>query len=223
MHFIQDTTLALLITFILSAALCGLYIRLARHWRFLDRPNERSSHQNPTPHGGGVPLLTAFAVGCAYTMPWGFDYLWLLAVTLTLMVLGVVDDMRSLPVSLRLVLYAIASVATAAVLLRSSVVEMNVTGLVQLLCLAFAIMWALNLYNFMDGIDGIAATQCVLACGAAAFLAWSGDGSGKYALFCLLLGASQLGFLVWNWTPARLFLGDAGSVPTGFLLAGLAA
>jgi Fuc2NAc and GlcNAc transferase len=82
-------------------------------------------------------------------------------------------------------------------------------------------LWLVNLYNFMDGIDGIAATQCVLACGAAALLCAQGVAS-HYALFCLLLGASHLGFLVWNWPPARLFMGDAGSVPTGFLLAALA-
>jgi Fuc2NAc and GlcNAc transferase len=81
-----------------------------------------------------------------------------------------------------------------------------------------------NLYNFMDGIDGIAATQCILACASAALLAWMGraPGGAEYALFCLLLAAAQLGFLFWNWPPARLFMGDAGSVPTGLLLSGLA-
>jgi Fuc2NAc and GlcNAc transferase len=89
---------------------------------------------------------------------------------------------------------------------------------------ALASLWLLNLYNFMDGIDGIAATQCILACFSAGLLAWVGgapDGDA-YALFCLLLAGAQVGFLLWNWPPARLFMGDAGSVPTGFLLAGLA-
>jgi Fuc2NAc and GlcNAc transferase len=83
---------------------------------------------------------------------------------------------------------------------------------------ALATLWLVNLYNFMDGIDGIAALQCLLACGVAACLAWRGGGQA-YALFCLLLASCQLGFLVWNWPPARLFMGDAGSIPTGFLLA----
>ena len=76
----------------------------------------------------------------------------------------------------------------------------------------------------MDGIDGIAATQCVLACFGAALLAWLGGapGSENYAAFCLLLVAAQVGFLFWNWPPARLFMGDAGSVPTGLMLSGLA-
>ena len=64
--------------------------------------------------------------------------------------------------------------------------------------------------------------QCILACGSAALLSWADGGAAGYALFCLLLAAGHLGFLGWNWPPARLFMGDAGSVPTGFLLAGLA-
>jgi Fuc2NAc and GlcNAc transferase len=85
-----------------------------------------------------------------------------------------------------------------------------------------ALLWSLNLYNFMDGIDGIAAIQCVLACGGAALLSWASGADGFYPLFCLLLAAAHLGFLVWNWSPARLFMGDAGSIPTGFLLGCLA-
>jgi Fuc2NAc and GlcNAc transferase len=95
-------------------------------------------------------------------------------------------------------------------------------GLLLVFCTAFAMLWALNLYNFMDGVDGIAGTQCFLACSAAALLAWSSGGASDYALFCLLFGFSHLGFLAWNWPAARLFMGDAGSIPTGFTLAALA-
>ncbi len=210
------------ITLILSAALCGIYLQLAMRWQILDRPNARSSHQKPTPHGAGVPLLLAFFAGLALSSPWGFDYIWLLAMAGFLMVLGVVDDFRGLSVKLRFLLYAAVAVSTAFVILRSSMPVLALSGLIKGLCFAFAIMWALNLYNFMDGIDGIAAVQCVLACAGAAFLVQNSPGGERYMLFCLLLAASQLGFLLWNWAPARLFMGDAGSIPTGFLLVGLA-
>jgi Fuc2NAc and GlcNAc transferase len=80
----------------------------------------------------------------------------------------------------------------------------------------------MNLYNFMDGIDGIAAVQCILAAGCIGLLVLVYGGDQRYVLFCLLLVLAQTGFLLVNWPPARLFMGDAGSVPTGFLLGGLA-
>jgi len=87
---------------------------------------------------------------------------------------------------------------------------------------AFALLWLLNLYNFMDGIDGIAALQCIQVTVTAALISWFMAGDPDYVLYCLMLAAAHLGFLLWNWPPARLFMGDAGSVPTGFLLGALA-
>ncbi len=210
-------------TLVLSIVLCGLYIALARRWQLVDRPNERSSHEEPTPHGGGLPLLLAFSAGWLLAAPWGLDYIWLVTVTLCLMILGVVDDFRDLSARLRFIMYGVACISTAAVLFRTSLQLPTIFILLQVVGLAFALLWALNLYNFMDGIDGLAASQCVLACVGAALLAQSGPDGSNYARICLLLAVSQLGFLLWNWAPARLFMGDAGSISTGFLMAGLAA
>jgi Fuc2NAc and GlcNAc transferase len=95
-------------------------------------------------------------------------------------------------------------------------------GIALLLIAAFALLWSLNLYNFMDGIDGIAALQTIFVCSSAAYLAWLAGHDHMYIRYCLILAAAHSGFLLWNYPPARLFMGDAGSVPTGFLLAGLA-
>lgn len=215
---------ALLLTVAASVVFCGLYLRLARHWQILDTPNERSSHHLPTPHGGGAPMLFAFTLGlviaAAWSGPWSGPYLVLAAASLLLMLLGIADDLWSLPVALRFGVYAACCLVTAYWLLSLPVGTPWRNGIL-LVGVAIAMLWLVNLYNFMDGIDGIAATQCLLACAAAALLSWQ-QGGHEYALFCLLLAASQLGFLVWNWPPARLFMGDAGSIPTGFLLAGLA-
>ena len=220
-----------LITLLLSAALCGVYLLLARRWRILDTPNERSSHQQPTPHGGGVPLLLAFAAGlllaALWRGAWDGGFITLAVAALFLMLLGVIDDLRGLSVRLRFAVYSLLCLLVATTLLSPVLshepADSIVRGVVLVALAAMAMLWSLNLYNFMDGIDGIAATQCVVACCSAALLAcWGGTGDGSYALFCLLLAASHLGFLIWNWPPARLFMGDAGSVPTGFLLAGLA-
>ena len=214
---------ALLATGLISVLLCGVYLRIARRWHILDTPNERSSHRHPTPHGGGVPLMVAFTLGLLLAAllysRWDAAFVVLAAAALVLMVLGVVDDLRGLSVRLRLAIYSLVCLLVSVFLLYP--ISMESGGWLVVLA-TLAMLWSVNLYNFMDGIDGIAATQCVLACCSAALLSRVAGGDGSYALFCLLLAASHCGFLVWNWPPARLFMGDAGSVPTGFLLAGLA-
>jgi Fuc2NAc and GlcNAc transferase len=213
-----------LITLLLSAALCGIYLMFARRMQLLDRPNERSSHVQPTPHGGGVPLFLAFTLGLGLASrwygAWPGEYLLILCAALFLTCLGVVDDLRGLSVRARMALYSLCCLLAALQLLQPFLGGVELVAAV--LVWSLILLWSLNLYNFMDGIDGIAALQCVLACGSAALLSWVGSGEGAYALFCLLLAAGHLGFLGWNWPPARLFMGDAGSVPTGFLLAALA-
>jgi len=134
----------------------------------------------------------------------------------------VVDDLRGLSVRLRFSLYALCCLAVATALLQPLWAQNPVLGMAAALLVTLGMLWLLNLYNFMDGIDGIAALQCIVACCSAALLSLAGGDDLSYPLFCLLLAASHLGFMLWNWPPARLFMGDAGSVPSGFLLAGLA-
>jgi Fuc2NAc and GlcNAc transferase len=214
----------LLLTLLLSALACGLYLRLARRLQLLDRPNDRSSHRQPTPHGGGVPLLLSCALGMLlcriWSGPWPDVYPVFMLAALLLMLVGVRDDLRGLSVGMRMSAYTLLSLVMAVYLLSPlwSGGLLIIGGIMG----AIVLLWSLNLYNFMDGIDGIAAIQCILACGSAALLSWGSGAAPDYPLFCLLLAASHLGFLVWNWPPARLFMGDAGSVPTGFLLAALA-
>ena len=215
--------LPLLLTFAGSVIFCGIYLYLARRWQILDIPNGRSSHKMPTPRGGGLPLLLAFFLGVIWVF--GFSAFWAspyspaLGGALFLVLLGASDDQWELSVSLRFFSYGFCCVIAASLLLRGG---LTVPSLPLVFGAAFAMLWALNLYNFMDGVDGLAATQCFLACGGAACLAWGEGANSSYSVFCLLLGVSHLGFLVWNWPVAKLFMGDAGSIPTGFLLVALA-
>jgi Fuc2NAc and GlcNAc transferase len=215
-----------LATALLSAVLCGLYLLLARRWQILDTPNERSSHQRPTPHGAGAPLLLAFNAGLVFAASWygawNAALVTLAIAAFCLMVLGVIDDLRGLSVRLRFTIYGLLCLLVAVILLQPVLIGRGLLGAALVLLAALVMLWSLNLYNFMDGIDGIAAIQCILACCGIALLTWGTGGDAGYALFCLLLAASHCGFLVWNVPPARLFMGDAGSVPTGFLMAGLA-
>jgi len=213
---------AVFFTLVSSVFLCGAYLQLARRWQILDHPSDRSSHEMPTPHGGGVPLFLAFYLGLfaasALGEPWQAGYRTLALGAGFLVVLGVADDLYHLSVRVRFSAYSLCCFVLGIMFLNPTA-----WGSWLLLALAsFALLWCLNLYNFMDGIDGIAATQCFLACCSAALLSWFTVADVQYSLFCLLLAAAHAGFLIWNWPPARLFMGDAGSIPTGFLLGGLA-
>jgi Fuc2NAc and GlcNAc transferase len=135
---------------------------------------------------------------------------------------GVIDDLRGLSVRVRMALYSLVCLWVADTLLQSIFIDSGASRAMIGLLVALMMLWSLNLYNFMDGIDGIAALQTVLACCFGAWLSLRSGHADGYAMLCLLLAAAHAGFLIWNCPPARLFMGDAGSVPTGFLVAAIA-
>jgi len=197
---------------------CGVYLALARRWQILDLPNERSAHTQPTPHGGGVGLFLGLVVGMAAVsllgQPWPWLIWQLLLAAAVLVIVGAIDDNRGLPVGVRFSLYTLVSLTVTGLLLWPARSWL-------LLPAAIYLLWMMNLFNFMDGIDGIAVSETIFVCLAvAALVTWRG-GDASYALLCLLIAGAALGFLYWNWSPARLFLGDAGSISLGFLLAAL--
>lgn len=217
--------LALLVAPLASALLCGVWLRFAHRGHWLDHPGPRSSHAGVTPNGGGVgivlALLLSVVVAAVGGVSWDPPYQVLLSLALLLMLVGMADDRCQLPATLRLGIYGLCCVALVWLLDWEAILHSAVPPWMAVPLLVAGLLWLLNLYNFMDGIDGIAALQCVLAAGSAALLAMLG-GAPIFALFCMLLALCQLGFLYWNWPPARLFMGDAGSIPVGFLLGGLA-
>ena len=217
---------SVVLTILFSILLVGCYLRFARLRQIVDIPNDRSSHSTPTPHGGGVALFTAFILGLVLSAwlygGWGESYTLLVVAAVLLMALGIIDDLWRLSVRLRLGLYSLVCLLIAVTLLRDGMTESPVLAWTLMPLAALIMLWSLNLFNFMDGIDGLVALQTILACGCAALLSSGAGHEEHYAQFCLILAAAHGGFLVWNWPPAKLFMGDAGSIPTGFLLAALA-
>jgi len=206
--------------------LAQMYRQRALSQALLDYPDERSSHEVPTPSGGGVAWMAALVAGvlaAALTgLAWDGSYIVILSVAVLLSAIGWWDDVFRLFIRYRLAAYAVLALATVGLLLTLPPELGALLRLTGLLGAAFALLWLINLYNFMDGIDGIAATQTTLAATTAALFAWFYLGDPQYVLFCLLLAAANLGFLGLNWAPARLFMGDSGSVAAGFLLGALA-
>ncbi|MDX9975972.1 MAG: glycosyltransferase family 4 protein, partial [FCB group bacterium] len=139
---------------------------------------------------------------------------------------GYIDDHRSLPAKVRLLMHVIAAVLFVAAVGRTgSVVRETAADWAVLILVVMGVVWATNLFNFMDGIDGIAASQALFVTGATATLIASQANTAVAADFAFLLSATAgacMGFLVWNWPPARIFMGDVGSGFLGFWIGSLA-
>jgi Fuc2NAc and GlcNAc transferase len=204
---------------LLSFSACWLWLVAARRSGLLDRPNARSAHAVPTPHGGGLGVLLGIAGGMllavGYGLAWPALYWQLLLLLSLLGAVGLLDDLRGLRVGVRLAAYTLVCVCAAYLLSRVGVYP----GLLLLGLVVIYLLWMLNLFNFMDGSDGFAASEALFACVAAGALSLAGGAAVVYPLTCLLAAGACLGFLAWNRPPARLFMGDAGSIPLGFLLA----
>jgi Fuc2NAc and GlcNAc transferase len=203
----------LLVTLIAAIVCCGGYRRLALRWHLFDLPNARSSHTQPTPGGGGIGLFLGLLAG-VFVLGGSQPYNLLLLLAGLLVLTGALDDRYSLSIGLRFPLYGLTCLAAVWLLLWPLPWWWLALALVYSL-------WLLNLFNFMDGIDGIAASETVFVAAAAGLLALANSGDAYYVQFCFLLAAASAGFLCWNWAPARLFMGDAGSISIGFLLAAL--
>ncbi|HUN51894.1 MAG TPA: hypothetical protein VMU42_12285 [Candidatus Sulfotelmatobacter sp.] len=204
--------------FLAAVAATGGVLALLRRRAVLDHPNERSSHSVPTPRGGGLAVLPVLVLAWSIV---GLDSAAarILVLAVVLAAVSWADDLWRLPVVARLLAQAIA---VAAGLLALPPGQPVFQGLLPLLpdrlLAAVAWLWFVNLFNFMDGIDGISGVEAAaIGAGLALALRHAGDGS-PLALYAVAVGAAALGFLVWNWHPARLFLGDVGSVGLGYLL-----
>jgi len=215
-------------TALAGVVLTGIVRRLVLQHAVLDVPNERSLHRVPTPRAGGLAIAIV-VLGVVLWLGWRGDLspravIGLIGGASLVVLVGWWDDIRSLPSSLR----AIAQVTAAAWFLAWTggidnlragdyAVSLGTAGFLVALV---GLVWSINLYNFMDGIDGVAGGQAVVAAGFSAVLL-AGVSPGL-SLLSAAIGGASLGFLAWNWAPARIFMGDVGSGLLGFLFAALA-
>lgn len=213
MHLGLQIFLAFPVSWLLTRWTLQLYIR--RCW--LDTPNHRSAHQQPVPTSGGIGFAVTFLAGCIGLNLRGVlasEALLAAMLLLPLMVLGLVDDRRNLPILPRLCIQALVMLLMLITLGGIPGVPLGgfdwQPGWVAWLPAIIGLVWFINLYNFMDGIDGIAILQALFVSLATLLLAWTGD---HQALVwpAWLLFTSGLGFLCFNLPLARLFMGDTGS------------
>jgi UDP-GlcNAc:undecaprenyl-phosphate/decaprenyl-phosphate GlcNAc-1-phosphate transferase len=202
-----------LIALAVSFALIAAMLRARLAGLALDHPNARSLHDTPMPRLGGIGILAGIAAAWSYGGP-AID--WRVWAGLGLLIaVSLFDDFKNVSVLLRFPLHLISAfLAMAAVLLAEHAI-----WLVLIATLITA--WILNLYNFMDGSDGLAGGMAVIGFGAYGAAAAAG-GDFSFAAANLSVAAAALGFLCFNFPPARIFMGDAGAVPLGYLAAVLA-
>jgi UDP-GlcNAc:undecaprenyl-phosphate/decaprenyl-phosphate GlcNAc-1-phosphate transferase len=180
--------------------------------RILDHPNERSLHQHPVPRTGGLGVAAGIAASIPFASPVEWWPLWLGAAILV--GISFLDDLVGLPIGGRLIMHCVAASGFVAGLL------FNQVGVGWASIAIFAMVWMINLYNFMDGMDGLAGGMAVFGFGFLAIAAWF-SGNHTLALVSGSIAAAALAFLPFNFYPARMFLGDAGSTTLGFLAAGI--
>lgn len=190
----------------------------------MDEPNQRSSHATPTPRGGGVAIVLGYVLACliAYRLDWislecclGF-----VGAGSLVALIGFLDDHRHVPARWRLLVHFLSAgwglYWLGGVPLELLGLSLRYEWLGALLGV-FYLVWLLNLYNFMDGIDGIAGVEAITTC-LAAVLICGLLGYEREALLPAVLAAAVAGFLLWNFPPAKIFMGDAGSGFLGLIL-----
>lgn len=202
----------------LAAAFCTwLARRYALHRKLVDQPGDRRSHSVATPRGGGISIVLAVLLGMGWMLiQWPEHRLLLLCMATGLVLvagIGWIDDHRPLSPGLRLAVQGVAALVLAWGFHRTY-------GAILPALIAFVLVMVLvNIWNFMDGIDGLAASQAALVAGGLALTL----GTGMLAWLAACLAAACMGFLPFNFPKARIFLGDVGSGALGYLVAGLLA
>jgi UDP-N-acetylmuramyl pentapeptide phosphotransferase/UDP-N-acetylglucosamine-1-phosphate transferase len=208
---------------LVACAVTAVLVRVAPRLQLLDHPSERSSHARVTPRGGGLAIVIGAAAGmlaAGERLPAGAAAL--LGGAGALALVGLADDRYRLSVGLRLVLQAAAAVAIATV--TGGIPRLPLpapfdveTGVLAVPLAALWVMALVNFFNFMDGIDGLAGAQAAITGIGVALVAWD----PLAVVIAASVAGAALGFLAFNWAPARIFMGDTGSLALGYTFASL--
>lgn len=223
----------------LSFVLTGIFRRYALVKSLFDIPNSRSSHTVPTPRSGGL----AFVLSITISVIWLAIYSWIdneitnvyqtvIIGGILIAAIGLVDDFRHVPAKWRFLIHAIVAGYTV-IMLGIPDIDLGViiikSNFFLEIVFVIGIIWLINLYNFMDGIDGLAGVEAMCATGGAALIILIGTGyvsvitnpdelySLSIVFLLLIIMIAVFGFLIWNWPPARIFMGDVGSSYLGFV------
>ena len=207
-----------IILFLISFALTYFIKNYAIEKSLVDIPNERSSHTVPTPHGGGIAIAVTWFFGISYlfyTDDIDSSLYYALMVGAVISIVSYLDDLYELSPKVRLITQSVVAVGSIVALGGLGSLDFGLFSIgnqiITNIFAFFMIIWFINLYNFLDGIDGYAGSEAIFL-GVAGFLLFGGA-------YFLVLVAAVLGFLLWNWHKAKIFMGDVGSTLLGYNVA----
>ena len=216
--------------FLLSAGICRY---LTRHPISMDIPNQRSSHDTPVPKSGGIAIVFTFLAGVTAIYAFadiavikGYFFLGFVSSALLIAIVSFVDDLFTTPAFFRLLAQSLAAGAVMAFGIVIHEVTLPWAGIVQLGVFGYAVtfLWIVgltNAFNFMDGINGISGGTTIVACLFFGYISYALGSNFTYIITYTLI-AGTLGFTLFNFPRAKLFMGDVGSAFLGFVLAALA-
>jgi Fuc2NAc and GlcNAc transferase len=213
--FIAAAALAVFLSFLLT----GFATWYARRRGMLDHPGDRHSHTVVTPRGGGAGLIAAFLISSLLFSGGNYPDFWVQCMVPAIVVLAITgwwDDHAPLSVRNRFFI----QLAVSLYLLWFAASAEWVQGVIPMIMSGLFVIWMTNLYNFMDGSNGMAGLQGVFAASVLAVLFYL-SGDDYFSLYALLLAGCCAGFLPWNLGRARVFMGDVGSLALGFAFAAL--
>jgi len=206
------------ITVLISSVVLTYLLRAFAHKKqIIDIPNERSSHTLPTPKGGGLAIITVFLMVNIYlymNSQISSSLFWALICVLPVTAVSMLDDLFTLPAKIRFLVQLLSSLLALYILGGVDSVNLGcciIEGVWINIIAVISMLWLINLYNFLDGLDGYAASEAVFV-GVSVFLLFHNE-VGLY------LALASLGFLLFNWPKASFFMGDVGSASLGFIFA----
>lgn len=212
-----SSLILVLLVLIISFLATFILINLTRKYNVIDIPNDRSSHELPTPRGGGLAIVITWFSSITYL--WIINYLtsnlyFALISGLFLAIVSILDDLMNIKPLIRFLIQLLT--ATSAIFFLKGFNLLIGVDYNNFLWLAFnfiiiiSIVWFINLFNFLDGIDGYASIEAISVALILYFFTSN--------LLLLIISASTIGFLIWNWPRAKIFMGDVGSTQLGFIL-----
>ena len=190
----------------------------------LDKPNDRSLHSEPVPKTGGIGIIstTLVAWGVLLIIHNRIDLVWILILpVLSLSILGFIDDLKNIHQLPRLMVHLGLTVLVVALGIKLEFlsllgVTVYLPGWIMMIISGLFILWMMNLYNFMDGMDGFSGGMSAIGFTTLAVMGFINH-QELYAMLALVVALASAGFLIWNFPPAKIFMGDCGSVPLGFV------
>ncbi|MFQ5345296.1 MAG: glycosyltransferase family 4 protein [Mariprofundus sp.] len=222
----MSSLILVLISFVTAVFLGGHLCNPASRLYILDQPNVRSLHENPTPRGGGIAILAALGISWALALLFVSRppaFIWIVAGLAMVAAVSFRDDHSHVQPLVRLLIQALAAFMLIFAGLGLDVLTVPRIGPISLgwfgsLLSILFVVWFINLYNFMDGMDGFAGGMGAAGFTFLAIIGWMA-GESSFAILAILVAAANFGFLIRNFPPAKIFMGDAGSASMGFLAA----